>query len=1079
MNARRLALIIMVIGALCLAITSRSKLTPEHGGDNVFYGAAQNDFLSEEMAIGNFNNDSYDDIVTTALWDNLECDGWHTVTWTKSQVCNRHWSTFRAYRGVDTVRVCRFPDTIPNSQHWARWVCAGWDSVAGSSISCDSCSTKESGDEGAAYVFFGGDWSGKAHDIDLSAGGADVVILGRNPGGRLYNAMACGDMNGDGKTELALGAPGAGNAGEVYVLRGSSAWPDTINLADPGDFSDWVLYYFIGRDAGDDFGQGLAMGDLNNDGLSELVALAPASDSNTGEAYIFYPDGGIPEYPDTVNLHTMNNTDINDFGQVIYGASAGGTLGVAFMTETHPPHHGRGKHTGHYEPVAVTIGNFDGSAPNDLVIGAGAYSSYSGKAYVIFGGSKLVPGNTISLVNAPGSSLSAMDIKINGTDHTAFGAGVEFVDADGDGKDDLLLGAPYTSYAGKDSVGEVFMINGDTQFNLTSVGSRVRDITNAAHTDMKIFGRAADDQLGGHFAGKQDFDGDGKKDIGIAGKSEMTLLFGQSAAWPDTLALGSAPDTNPSIRILTFLPEQYASSSTIRLANLDANSTHDLVFGGYDSPGYSPGDPTGETGTQHAGQMWVMKGRDLWKTGTVSANTTWSGIQFVQGDITVQSGKTLTISAGSQIYIMRKDASAGGADHDKIEFNVEGTLVADGTAANPIVFQSWDLTTPTDDDWVGFYFDNTSGGGTFDHCHIKNAEYGIESYVPLTVTNSVIDTCAYAGVLARNTTLVRATAVSNGSFGVYVAAGATTIRDCTIGTNSTSVHLQGGSLTMHNSSIGDATTGLYINGNHTVEIDSFCYFNQMTTGINCYGTSTSPNIKATGFENISDVAINCDNSSPTIDTDAFYLSYVSVYCSNSSSPVIKNSQINVDYDGVVVESGCNPVVGTSGGSADNNIANSLHHTSGKYIRNYSSNTIAAVNDCWNVNTGSCAPASSKFYGSVDRSSPVCCSFDPGFVYNAPSPKAYVTRITNVAPNPFNPETTIHYELAKQGPVDIKIYDVTGRLVRELVRGSQVVGTHDVRWDGTDRRGSPTASGVYFVRMIANNQTFTRKMVLLK
>jgi hypothetical protein len=84
------------------------------------------------------------------------------------------------------------------------------------------------------------------------------------------------------------------------------------------------------------------------------------------------------------------------------------------------------------------------------------------------------------------------------------------------------------------------------------------------------------------------------------------------------------------------------------------------------------------------------------------------------------------------------------------------------------------------------------------------------------------------------------------------------------------------------------------------------------------------------------------------------------------------------------------------------------------------------------------------------------------------------------PNPFNPSTTIHYDVpAGGGAVSIRIYDVNGRLVRTLVESVQSAGQKAVTWKGRDNRGASVASGVYFYRMTAPDFVKTRKMVLLR
>jgi hypothetical protein len=83
------------------------------------------------------------------------------------------------------------------------------------------------------------------------------------------------------------------------------------------------------------------------------------------------------------------------------------------------------------------------------------------------------------------------------------------------------------------------------------------------------------------------------------------------------------------------------------------------------------------------------------------------------------------------------------------------------------------------------------------------------------------------------------------------------------------------------------------------------------------------------------------------------------------------------------------------------------------------------------------------------------------------------------PNPFNPSTTIRYFVAEAGPVDVSVYDVSGALVRTLVRSTSTRGEHDTAWDGRDHLGRAVASGVYFYRLRTGGTVATRKMVLLK
>ena len=85
------------------------------------------------------------------------------------------------------------------------------------------------------------------------------------------------------------------------------------------------------------------------------------------------------------------------------------------------------------------------------------------------------------------------------------------------------------------------------------------------------------------------------------------------------------------------------------------------------------------------------------------------------------------------------------------------------------------------------------------------------------------------------------------------------------------------------------------------------------------------------------------------------------------------------------------------------------------------------------------------------------------------------------PNPFNPRTTLRFELAKPGAVDLRLYDVAGRLVRTLCDGREALpaGRHAVAWDGTDDGGRQLPSGVYLGRLSAGGETTARALTLLE
>ncbi len=83
------------------------------------------------------------------------------------------------------------------------------------------------------------------------------------------------------------------------------------------------------------------------------------------------------------------------------------------------------------------------------------------------------------------------------------------------------------------------------------------------------------------------------------------------------------------------------------------------------------------------------------------------------------------------------------------------------------------------------------------------------------------------------------------------------------------------------------------------------------------------------------------------------------------------------------------------------------------------------------------------------------------------------------PNPFNPMTTIRYDLPCVSHVKLEIYDVAGRRLKTLIDGMQEKGPQTVSWDGTDNRGNSLASGVYFCRITAGKESCSRKLLMLR
>ncbi len=102
------------------------------------------------------------------------------------------------------------------------------------------------------------------------------------------------------------------------------------------------------------------------------------------------------------------------------------------------------------------------------------------------------------------------------------------------------------------------------------------------------------------------------------------------------------------------------------------------------------------------------------------------------------------------------------------------------------------------------------------------------------------------------------------------------------------------------------------------------------------------------------------------------------------------------------------------------------------------------------------------------------------VFTQPTTVEAIPVLNDNYPNPFNPETTIQFNLVENSNVSLTVYNVKGEVVNTLVDEAMPVGNHSVVWNGTDANNFVVPSGIYFYKMKAGDRyTSTKKMILLK
>jgi hypothetical protein len=400
---------------------------------------------------------------------------------------------------------------------------------------------------GASYVVFGAD-EGFPATIDL-ASDADLIIQGvagayERSG---HSVSGAGDVNGDGIDDLIIGAlradpNGRENAGVSYVVFGSDqGLPATIDLATDADLViQGAAYDLSGASVS-------GAGDVDGDGVDDLLIGAPGAASGAGASYVVF--GTDQGFPATIDL--ASDADVTIQG-VAPGDSSGGSVRGA--------------------------GDVNGDGLDDLLIGAegvdpnGRYDA--GASYVVFGAVDL--SGTIDLA-------TDADLIIEGaatgdhSGHSVSGAG----DVDGDGIDDLITGAWSADPNGRENAGASYVVFGAVDLSGT--------IDLATDADLVIQGAAADDRSGYSVSGAGDVNGDGLDDLLIGAEGvdpngrydagASYVVFGTDQGFPATIDLASDADLIIQGAVAIRFGGDISSISVSGAGDINGDDIDDLLIG--------------------------------------------------------------------------------------------------------------------------------------------------------------------------------------------------------------------------------------------------------------------------------------------------------------------------------------------------------------------------------------------------------------------------------------------------------------------------------------------------------------------
>lgn len=341
--------------------------------------------------------------------------------------------------------------------------------------------------------------SAQFFDLSTLDGKNGFIISAERDDNLGYSVSDAGDINGDGIGDLVIGSPlsdpdDKSNAGVTYLLFGSKEGFDlTLNPSTLGTKG----FVINGDQAGDQSGRSVSnIGDINGDGVDDLAIGAPFSrinGDNSGAAYIIFGSKQSDYFGNPIEL-----SDLGSKGLTIKGSNSGHNAGWAVSG----------------------AGDFNGDGINDLLIGATNPSDnengIDGESYVIFG--KRGFSSTIDLSNIGlNDGLKIISDYPNNLGYSVSDAG----DINQDGKDDLIIGAPYADTNGNNS-GSSYVIYGrriDTENPITDNTINVSLLdSNNDFTGFTINGQDKDQS--GFFVSKAgDINGDGIADLIIGARN--------------------------------------------------------------------------------------------------------------------------------------------------------------------------------------------------------------------------------------------------------------------------------------------------------------------------------------------------------------------------------------------------------------------------------------------------------------------------------------------------------------------------------------------------------------------------------